>query len=148
MPLAWLASTAAFAQADPEAATCPPAVATEQRASAPVPPGSEAATDADGSHTLMVITIFAGPPLQHASLVGDERTGGKGRKVRTWALSATESYWVGCSDSRTNIMLQRRLPQGLNCSVIYDTQVRIGGLPPILKIACRGTRVGPAPEKA
>lgn len=139
MLLVWLAAAAAPVQASADAAaTCPPAISTEQRASGPVPGGWEAATDGDASHGLAGITFFAGPPAQQASLVGDERAAGQARRVVTWVLDASETYWVGCSYSRTNVVLQRRLPPGLKrCTVNYDTQVRIGGLPKILKIECR-----------
>jgi hypothetical protein len=136
--LATLVTAAAHAHTDLDAATCPSTIGSEQRASGAIPSGWAVATDGDASHPLMGITFYAGPPAQHASLVGDERAGEKGRRVVSWPLSAPETYWVACSYSRTNVVLQRQLPQHLkSCSVSYATQVRIGGLPQILKIECR-----------
>jgi hypothetical protein len=138
LALSALVTSAAQAHTDINAATCPSSVSSEQRTSGTIPSGWEAATDGDPSHALMGITFYAGPPAQHASLVGDERAAEKGRRVVSWKLPAPETYWVTCSYSRTNVVLQRRLPQGLeSCSVSYATQVRIGGLAQILKIECR-----------
>jgi hypothetical protein len=133
-----LDTVAAPTPAARDAATCPASVVTEQRVSGVLPSGWEIATDGDASHALMGITFFAGPPAQKASLVGDERAAGKGRKVVSWPLSPSETYWVACNYNRTNVVLQRQLPQGLKtCTVHYATQVRMGGLPQILKIECQ-----------
>jgi hypothetical protein len=124
------------AAASSTAVRCPDSVSVEQRATA-VENGWESGADAV-PHRLARVTFFAGPPAQRASLVPSDKPGGKQRTMATWDLPAGESYWLSCGYARTNVVLSRRLPAEIrSCTVTYANDVRIDGMPQIVKLECR-----------
>jgi hypothetical protein len=121
-----------------EPITCPDSVATRQELTAPVA-GWTVMHD-DTPHYLAGITFYDGPPAEKASLVYDQITRGKGEQTATWrfAPQSDRQTWLACSYAGTAIELTRTLPPDTTaCSVIYDTQQQIAGLPVIKKITCR-----------
>ncbi len=94
----------------------------------------------EGPHSLAGITFYDGPPAEKASLVYDRMTRGKAEQTATWLLTPAKdrSIWVACSYAGTAVELSKSLPPAIaTCSVTYDTQQQIAGLPMIKKIACR-----------
>jgi hypothetical protein len=120
-----------------ESDICPAHLETRQGAKAPYPfqivPGSEASP-------LMGVTFFDGDPKDEASLAPDSENKAAGTTVSTWKFAQDEKLGtvVRCSYFGTSLQLQRRLvPTPGMCAVTYDDKVSTGGLPTILKIACK-----------
>lgn len=60
------------------------------------------------------ISLTSGPPQQQASLVPDAST----KRSVVWKLADKDEYWVACHYLFSNLLLTRKLPQGLReCSV-------------------------------
>jgi hypothetical protein len=118
--------------------TCPETINTRQELIAPVP-GWTPLLD-DTPHSLSGITFYDGPPAEKASLVYDEITHGKSEQIATWrfAPQTDRRIWMACSYAGTGIELTKTLPPKVStCSVAYDSQQSIAGLPVIRKITCR-----------
>lgn len=119
-------------------ALCPSTVKTNEQLAGPVM-GWTVMQD-DAPHQLAGITFFDGPPAEKASLVYDAVQRGKSEHVATWTFDAQSGrdIWVACSYSGTNIELMRSLPRGTHgCSVTYDPQQQVAGLPVIKKVSCK-----------
>lgn len=94
----------------------------------------------DTPHNLAGITFYDGPPAENASLVYDKITRGKGEQTATWSFDPKNERqtWIVCRYAGTAIELARTLPRPTTmCSVVYDTQQAIAGMPVIKKIACK-----------
>ena len=94
----------------------------------------------DTPHNLAGITFYEGPPSEKASLAYDRIQRNKGEQVATWTFARQEDrrIWLVCSYAGTAVELSRSLPpQITTCSVSYDPQQQVAGLPLIKKIACR-----------
>jgi hypothetical protein len=118
--------------------TCPETISTRQELTAPVP-GWTPMQD-DTPHSLSGITFYDGPPAEKASLVYDQITPGKSEQIATWrfAPQTGRRIWLACSYAGTAIQLTKGLPPNISiCSVTYDPQQSIAGLPVIRKITCR-----------
>jgi hypothetical protein len=118
--------------------TCPDTINTRQELAATVP-GWTPMLD-DTPHNLAGITFYDGPPAEKASLVYDQITHGKAEQIATWrfAPQTDRRIWIACSYAGTAIELTKTLPPNIStCSVIYDPQQSVAGLPVIRKITCR-----------
>ncbi len=94
----------------------------------------------DAPRSLAGVTFYDGPPAEKASLIYDRMTRSKAEQTATWLFTPQKDrpVWVACSYTGTAIELSRSLPPTTTtCSVTYDTQQQIAGLPVIKKIACR-----------
>ncbi|MGC2112438.1 MAG: STY0301 family protein [Candidatus Korobacteraceae bacterium] len=121
-----------------EPINCPDTVEARQQLTSSAP-GWTAMLD-DAPHSLAGVTFYDGLPSEKASLVYGQITRGKGEQTATWrfAPQTNRRIWVACSYAGTAIELTRSLPSDAKtCSVTYDTQQHIAGLPVIRKIACR-----------
>jgi len=121
-----------------EPITCPASITTRQDLTAQVA-GWTAMKD-DTPHNLAGITFYDGPPAEKASLVYDQIKKVKGEQIATWTFDPhnKRQTWLACSYAGTIIELARTLPpQTTTCSVTYDTQESIAGMPLIKKIACK-----------
>jgi len=86
------------------------------------------------------ITFYDGPPSEQASLVYDQIKHGKSQDVASWTFSPQKDrpIWLTCSYAGTVVELSRSLPPQIKtCTVTYDPQEHIAGLPAIKKIDCR-----------
>ena len=116
---------------------CPVHLETRQSAKAPYP---YQLVPSNGASPLMGITFFDGDPKGEASLAPDSEERAAGKTVSTWKFAADDKrgVFVRCSYLGTSLQLQRRLvPTPGICTVTYDEKVSTGGLPTILKIACK-----------
>jgi len=117
---------------------CPATISARQQLSSQIP-GWTTMED-DTPHNLSGITFFDGPPADKASLVYDRITHGKTEQVATWTFAAQKErpIWLACSYARTSIELTKALPATITtCTVTYDPQQTIDGMPLIKKIACK-----------
>ena len=117
---------------------CPKTVAVKQELAGVEPPWE--ALQEEVPSQLMSVTIFDGHPKQRATLVPDAEAKRNGNRVYTWHLASnrTQTYWIGCSYDRTNMMLIRPLDPGIaSCQVTYDPRVTIAGHPSVIGIACK-----------
>ncbi len=118
--------------------TCPETINTRQELTAPVAGWTPMLDNAPRS--LAGITFYDGPPAEKASLAYDQITHGKSEQVATWrfAPQTDRRIWMACSYAGTAIELTKTLPPNIStCSVTYDPQQSIAGLPVIRKITCR-----------
>ena len=118
--------------------TCPEAINTRQALIASVP-GWTPMLD-DTPHGLSGVTFYDGPPSEKASLVYDQITHGKSEQIATWRFvpPTGRPIWMACSYAGTGIELTKTLPpKTTSCSVTYDPQQSIAGLPVIRKITCK-----------
>lgn len=130
-----LLSCACFAA---DAVRCPASIATRQELTSSVA-GWTAMMD-DAPHSLAGITFYDGPPSEKASLVYDKITKAKGDETAVWTFDAKSERqtWIACSYAGTAIELTRTLPPHTTmCSVVYNSQETIAGLPVIKKIMCK-----------
>ena len=121
-----------------EPITCPPSITTRQELTSNA--AAWTAMKDDTPHNLAGITFYDGRPAEKASLVYDEIKKGKGEQIAAWTFAPQNGRqtWIACSYAGTIIQLTRTLPaQTTTCSVTYDTQQSIAGLPVIKKISCR-----------
>jgi hypothetical protein len=117
---------------------CPATISARQQLATPV--AGWTATEDDTPHNLSGITFYDGPPSEKASLVYDRITHGKTEQVATWTFAARKDrpIWLACSYARTSIELAKTLPTSITmCTVTYDTQQTIDGMPVVKKIACK-----------
>jgi len=131
--LAALCGSAFAAEGD----ICPAHLETRQSVKAPYP---FQAVPGESASPLMGITFFDGDPKDEASLAPDDEKKVTGTTVSTWKFAGSDksSTFVRCSYFGTSVQLQRRLvPAPGTCTVTYDANVSTGGLPTILKIACK-----------
>ena len=121
-----------------DSATCPSTITTKQELTSSVS-GWTSSLDKT-PHDLAGVTFFDGPPSENASLVYDRMQRGKGQQTAVWTFATKKDrpIWLTCSYSGTAIQLSRSLPpQITTCSVVYDAQEHVAGLPAIKKIDCR-----------
>lgn len=133
----FVALASAFASAG-DAVSCPATISARQRLNAPV--AGWTAMEDDTPHSLAGITFYDGPPSEKASLVYDRITHGKTEQVATWTFAAQKDrpIWLACSYGGTSIQLTKALPTTITtCSVSYDPQQSIDGMPVIKRIACK-----------
>jgi hypothetical protein len=116
---------------------CPERISTTQTLAQAVPGWTN---QMDATPNLLAgVTFYDGPPKDLASLAPDE-THAKGKVLANWDLPPTPGgqYWLVCSYSGTHITLARPLPKELrSCTVTYDPQQTVDGLPSIERIACK-----------
>jgi hypothetical protein len=108
-------------------ATCPLALAVEEKASAPAPDWTVTYT---GYKTMVAgVTIFDGPPADQASLVPDNEQTTEDVVSQTWKLAKSDrGYWLQCEYANTTAQIYRRLPASVTrCDVSYERNVRFGG---------------------
>jgi len=120
-----------------DSATCPATIEVHEQLADPVA-GWNAMVD-DMPHQLAGLTFYDGPPQEKASLVYDDITKAAGKQVAKWrfAPDRARAIWLACSYSGTSVVLTKALPAALSsCTVTYDAQQQIAGLPVIEKIAC------------
>lgn len=132
-----LAFGGAFSHAA-ETVACPDVITTRQELTSS-PSGWSPMLD-DTPHNLAGITFYDGPPAEKASLAYDHLKHGKAEDLATWTFTKQEDrrIWLVCSYAGTAVELSRTLPpQITTCTVTYDPQTQIAGLPSIKKIACR-----------
>ncbi len=121
-----------------DSTTCPAKIDVHQQLTAPVSGWSSMLDDAP--HQLAGLTFYDGPPLEKASLVYDDITKAAGKQIAKWTFAphATRPTWIACSYSGTSVVLMKALPASVSsCAVTYDARQQIGGLPAIVKIACK-----------
>ncbi len=121
-----------------EVINCPNEVKVTQSLAAPVPGWTS--TQDDTPHTLAGVTFYDGPPSEKASLVYDQIARNKGQQTATWRFAPQDKrqIWMACSYAGAGVQLARKLPANITtCSVTYDSQQSIAGLPVIKKIDCR-----------
>ena len=108
-------------------ATCPPALAVEQKASAPAPDWT---VSYSGYPTAVAgVTIFDGPPSEQASLVPDNEKTTEDTVIQTWRLAASaRGYWLQCAYANTTAQISLRLPAEVTrCDVTAERNMRFGG---------------------
>jgi hypothetical protein len=116
---------------------CPAHLETRQSVKAPI---LSRRSRARALSPRMGITSFDGDPKDEASLAPDDEKKVTRTTVSTWKFAGGDkpSTLVRCSYFGTSVQLQRRLvPTPGTCTVTYDANVSTGGLPTILKIACK-----------
>jgi len=121
-----------------DSVTCPETINTRQELKTAIAGWTPRVDDAP--HSLAGITFYDGPPAEKASLVYDRMTRGKAEQTATWLFTSAKDrpIWVACSYAGTAIELSKNLPSATTtCSVTYNPQQQIAGLPMIKKIACR-----------
>lgn len=93
----------------------------------------------DGAtHRLAMITFYDGPPEEEASLVYDTLKKSAGKEIATWQIRPGRKTWVVCTYEGTKAVWKRALPSAIKtCSVAYDPQNKVAGLPSIESITCR-----------
>ncbi len=117
---------------------CPDTVDVHQQLTASVA-GWKAILD-DTPHRLATITFYDGPPEEKASLVNEKSTRLPGKETAEWhfAPQTNRQIWVACGYAGTAIVLAKSLPPNTRtCSVTYNTQQLIAGMPVIDKVVCR-----------
>ena len=117
---------------------CPATIATRQEMASPAN-GWTPLLD-DTPHNLAGITFYDGPPAEKASLAYDRIQHGKGEQVAVWIFARHEDrrIWLVCSYAGTAVELSRSLPPRVTtCTVSYNPQQQVAGLPMINKITCR-----------
>jgi len=121
-----------------ENVSCPESITTRQELTSAASGWAPLLNDAP--HSLAGITFYDGPPAENASLAYDQIRHGNSEDLATWSFGKHEDrrIWLVCSYSGTAVELSRTLPvQIITCSVSYDPQTQIAGLPAIQKISCR-----------
>ena len=118
--------------------SCPASITTRQELTSSANGWSPLLDDTP--HNLAGLTFYDGPPAEKASLAYDQYKHGKGEDLATWTFAKQEDrrIWLVCSYSGTAVELSRTLPpQITTCTVSYDPQTHVAGLPAVKKIICR-----------
>jgi hypothetical protein len=121
-----------------ETTSCPDSITTRQELTSSANGWSPLLDDTP--HNLAGITFYDGPAAEKASLAYGSIKRVKGEDIATWTFAKQEDrrIWLVCSYAGTVVELSRSLPpQITTCTVTYDTQTHIAGLPAIRKISCR-----------
>jgi hypothetical protein len=121
-----------------EPASCPGTVEVRQELASSVE-GWTATLD-DTPHRLAGITFYDGPLAERASLVSDRTVKNGSRETSTWrfASNAKRQIFIACAYSATAVVLSKPLPpKTATCSVTYNLQQQIDGLPVIQGIVCK-----------
>jgi len=121
-----------------QAASCPDAIDVQQQLTTPV--AGWTTTLDDTPHQLSGITFYDGPPKEEASLVYDQITRAARKETAIWrfAPGSDRQTWMACSYSGTAIVLARALPpKTVSCSVTYNRQQFVAGLPLIESVVCK-----------
>jgi len=121
-----------------ETVSCPASITTRQELTSAANGWAPLLDDAP--HTLAGITFYDGPPSEQASLAYDQIRHGKSEDLATWTFARQEDrrIWLVCRYAGTAVELSRTLPpQITTCTISYDPQTQIAGLPEIKKISCR-----------
>ncbi|HKD86556.1 MAG TPA: STY0301 family protein [Terriglobales bacterium] len=121
-----------------DSVTCPATITTRQELTSQVAGWTKMSDEAP--HNLAGITFYDGPPSEKASLVYDKITKAKGEETAIWNFDPKNERkaWIACSYAGTAIELTRTLPPHTTmCSVVYNSQEQIAGLPVIKKITCK-----------
>jgi hypothetical protein len=116
----------------------PETISTKQSISV-VPSGWDATDEAEANR-LAEITVFDGPPEEHASLKYDEESEQGDALVLTWRFdgSPDDRIWISCAYQGTRIRIKKEFPVGLKeLRVTYEDRVKTDGLPTIIKIEYR-----------
>jgi hypothetical protein len=122
---------------------CPPSIRVNQSIKT-IPSQWTAATD-DFYNSLMGVTLYDGPPSQHASLAYDNWFKRDGLAYASWTFTASSStkrtatrIWLKYSYAYTTVTLAKELPEGTkSCDVTYDPKVEINGSPEVKDISCK-----------
>jgi hypothetical protein len=118
--------------------TCPATIVVGQELKGTIP-GWEPITD-DIPQRLSYVTFYDGPPKEKASLVYDSSSKQGNLETALWrfAKSADRPIWLACSYSGTTIALAQELPRTISsCTVTYNAQQRVAGMPLVEKIVCK-----------
>ncbi|MCC6368325.1 MAG: hypothetical protein IT165_32775 [Bryobacterales bacterium] len=84
------------------------------------------------------VTIFDGKPRDGASLVYDRKKTLAREWIATWSLTKGQAYWLSCSYQGTVLTLERRLPpDASHCTVTYERDTQVAGLPAIQAMSCQ-----------
>ena len=121
-----------------DAISCPPTVSVRQDLASSI--AGWTPLEDDTPHSLAGITFYDGPPAEKASLVYDRITHGKREQVASWSFAPQRErpIWMTCNYAGTSLQLGRSLPSNITgCSVTYDPQEHIAGLPVVRKITCK-----------
>lgn len=119
-----------------ETVSCPAEIRVDQKIAAPVEGWS--ASREDIPHHFAAVTFFDGNPSEGASLVYDRRRSLGTKWTATWNFSQDRTYWLRCSYAGTNVVLEKQLAKTLrSCTVTYNGQAQVAGLPEIVAIDCR-----------
>jgi hypothetical protein len=119
-----------------DAVQCPDSIRVAEKLAAAADGWTEGASDEP--HRLAGITLFDGKPEERASLVGEERVLSKAKLQVTWPLAKGREYWLSCSYASTGVVLSRRLPEAVrSCTATYSRNVRVAGLPELLRLDCK-----------
>lgn len=133
--MGFLALLAGEASAAP---SCPPEIDVRESLAAEVPGWS--AVTAETPRRLNRIAFHDGHPSERVTLVPDATTKAKGRETATWRFGkdSGRGIWMECGYAGTSISLVRELPPGTKtCSVAYEMNVRLAGMPRIETVECR-----------
>ena len=118
-----------------EFATCPATIRVEPQKLASLVTGWSVVAKAEEPHQLASITFFDGDPKEDASLAPDRST----KLQQSWAFGSSDhSIWLTCRYTGTTVVLGRALPKQVkSCTVTYEANVSIDGMPAIQKLTCR-----------
>lgn len=92
------------------------------------------------SRRLNRISFHDRHPSERVALVPEATTKARGRETATWRFGKDSGrrIWMECGYAGTSISMIRELPAGTKtCSVVYETNVRVAGMPRIENMECR-----------
>lgn len=117
---------------------CPSEVDTQQQLTAAVPGWRDLRSKTP--HRFSQVTFYDGQPAEQVSLAPDATRKVRDREVSTWRFASTSErrIWIECGYAGTSISLAQELPAGTkSCSVSYNSEVRLSGLPRIEQLECK-----------
>lgn len=92
------------------------------------------------SRRLNRISFHDGHPSERVTLVPDATTKAGGRETSIWRFGqdSGRGIWMECGYAGTSITMIRELPPDTKaCSVTYEANVRLAGMPRIENMECR-----------
>ena len=134
-----LVAMSTVARAAEREMSCPPSVTVRQVADR-VPDGWTSAIDANARTDVASVTFFDGPPSEDASLVYDSESRAGQKRIATWRFAPDNkrAVWMQCSYAATTVVLSKRLPDKVSeCTVTYQSDVSIAGMPQVTAIRCK-----------
>ncbi len=122
-----------------QALACPPCISVDEQLAGKYE-GWEGHREAGAVHRLAAVRIYEGHPRDNLGMPPYSNATHGSTWRGTWSLvpAAASGYWVTCAYDLTDIVLTRRLAEGLHeCEVIADERSTVGGFPEIKTARCR-----------
>lgn len=114
------------ALAAPMTFECPLEIKTTQSLTGEAPKGWVGSLENRYPQTLRGVSVFDGPPQDHADLVPDDESPQASTKPAVWTFykDKERSIWLGCAYSGTTFIMAKELPRSLTRCQTLQSKTR------------------------